>query len=245
VTDFPAYGTTANPGDSLTVNLYLKETLTNGSVSLVFLDGGLFAGSLLVNRVSGDATLSDFIGGANGFIYPNEAPSPDGFGGKRPPPSNASLTPKVADSSPSTPTTAGIVQNADVPPIGTTNKQLGPQVAAPGTASSLFLLGTLNVIAGTTQSTFSVKNYSDTLGGFSISQLKTDFDSSGNGTAGQGNPLGYTYTGTRAAPLYTFTVGAAVPEPSSMALCGLIASGLSYAGYRRRKTSASEPATVA
>ena len=35
--------------------------------------------------------------------------------------------------------------------------------------------------------------------------------------------------------LFSFTVGQVIPEPSSMALCGLVACGMSYARYRRQQ----------
>jgi len=237
VTDAASYGSTAKAGDVVTVSLYLQETLTNGSVSLVMLDGGLFGAGIMVTRSSGDATIFDQSIGFPGFILYNDAKSPDGFGGKNNVPPFAALPPKAADNTPATLTQAGLVENADTGANGTAHQQLGPQVAPPGTATSKFLIGTTFITVGNTQSTFRLDPYSLVQSGFSISQVKTDFDITGNGTTTTQNPNGYTYTGARDAALYTFTVGAAVPEPSSMALCGLIASGMGYAGFRRRKAS--------
>jgi hypothetical protein len=240
------------------VKIFLQETLTNGSQSIIFKDFALQAASVIVNRVSGNGTLTNSTGvNPTGNIIENGLPQPDGFGGIDPdndPPS--ALPPKVAkrelpNAQPNTATSAGLVVTADTGSDGQLHTQLGMQPKDGAVVSTTglgpvykYLIGNVNIKVGTTQSVFSLENYSDTLGGFTITQLpnKTDLDITGTPT---NNPGGYTYTGTRDAPLYTFTVGAAVPEPSSMALCGLIASGMSYAGYRRRKASASEPATVA
>jgi len=218
-----------------TVSVYLQETVTGTDKSIINTDGGLFGAGVKVTRSGvGDATI--FVDAFNTSFTENSTPSPTGFGGKNPK-NGSSLPPTQVDYTPSTSTQAGLIVNADTTANSTAlgTSQGGPLVADPGTAGVYkILIGTLNIIEGKNTTTFTVSNYG--AHGDTVTQAKTDLDFSGTALGATKTP----YIGaSSAAPLYSFSVtGAAVPEPSSMALCGLIASGLSYAGYRRRKTVA-------
>jgi len=221
IADKPAY--TGNVGDKIPIQLLLEETVTGTSKSIIFNDGGLFGAGVFLNSPGGaiygsSATTNDFK------ISPNTANTPNGFSGP------TGSAPTITDFSPipAVPTKAGLIINADV---GT-----GPMFSSGGPAVRTILLGTVNVAVGATPTTLTVTPYGGTSN--TITQLGTDLD------FGTQAANGYTGASQNPAGLFSLTVGAAIPEPSSMALCGLIASGMSYAGYRRRKTAATEPATV-
>ena len=66
----PTY--TAPAGNTITVPIYLQETITGSSSSLINADGGLFGAGFSVNRASGstasltaiaDAVSTNFVGG--------------------------------------------------------------------------------------------------------------------------------------------------------------------------------------
>jgi len=219
VTDQANY--TGAVGAIVPVQLLLQEIVTGTSTSKIFADSGLFGAGVMVNSPSGalfgsTATTNDFK------ISPNIANTPNGFSGP------TGSAPTITDFSPvpAVATKAGLIVNADV---GT-----GPQFTSGGAATRNILLGTINVKIGSTPTTLTVTPYGGTSN--TITQAGTDLDFGTQAANG--------YTGAATNPLgnFSFTVGAAIPEPSSMALCGLIASGMSYAGYRRRKTTA--PVTV-
>ena len=69
-----------NPGQTKTIKLYLLETLTAPSTSLITADQGLFSGSVRVARTAGTSTLGaiglnvvDFLGPTNSATTPIEA----------------------------------------------------------------------------------------------------------------------------------------------------------------------------
>lgn len=66
------FTTTVNStqGSNLTGNIYLKETLTNGSASLIASDGGLLGYGFAVDRVNGASTLTGFANNAALFSGP-------------------------------------------------------------------------------------------------------------------------------------------------------------------------------
>ena len=146
-------------------------------------------------------------------ITPNLANTPIGFG----------PNPTIVDQKPASANQAGIIVNADV--IGG-NGSDGPNVPfTTGPAVNRIHIGTINITVGTVLTTYVLANYGASFN--SITQKGTDLDFDGPGYTGASNPVG---------GFFAFDI-AAVPEPSSMALCGLIACGMSYAGYRRRKTA--------
>lgn len=211
-------------GDIVPVQLFLQETVTGTSTSLIFRDNGLFGAAVKVNSPGG------VIWGTNGDfkITGNQAFSPAGFGN-----STGTAGATVVDQVPATATQSGLIINADI--AGTAAP--GPKVASGGPGINMILLGTLNVKVGATPESMTVTPYGGSFN--TITQVGADDLDFGtqqvNGyTGASNNPLGN----------FSFTV-AVVPEPSSMALCGLVACGMSYAGYRRRKATAAEPAPVA
>jgi len=266
VTDAPTYniGGVGAVGSTVNVRLFLQETVTGTDKSIINTDGGLFGAGVMVNRTgSGDATFrlvgspvfvisaNQNVGGPwNGPVFNpgtgTTANIPGGFGGYT---DNGDTTfspvpPTLSDRTPSTTTSAGLVVNSDTP---ATSAQLGTHqigVTVPETTPGVYkvLLGSLNVVVGNNTTTFTVSNYGSH--GNTVTQAKTDLDFSGNATLAPNTP--YVGASTPVGGFYTFSVaGAAVPEPTSMALCGLLASGMGYFGYRRRKTSATEAALVA
>jgi len=209
-------------GDKVNVQLLLQETVTGASTGFIFADGGLFgAGVLLSESVPGTGKIFGSTPTTNDFaIAPNTAAPPAGFGS----PTQQSNAPADAGHS-------GLIVNGDTP--GTKSIQFASGSAGVRSA----LLGTINITVGAAPVSYKVTNFG---GGFNtITQAGTDLDfgtQAANGYTGAATPIG---------GFFTFTVGTAIPEPTSMAFCGLLACGMSYAGYRRRKATASEPITVA
>jgi hypothetical protein len=67
-----------------------------------------------------------------------------------------------------------------------------------------------------------------------MDQVSLDTTQTGSNKAGDGNTIP-AFTGASGDP-FTITIpAAAVPEPSSMVLCGLAACGGALGAYRRRK----------
>jgi len=233
VTDQTNY--TGAVGSTVPVQLLLQETVTTGSTSKIFTDNGLFGAGVMVNSPGG--TL--FGNGGDFKISPNGAASPTGFGGLTNVPAPGTPTnPTFADQTPAGPTKSGLIINADVPGTGNpAGSASGPKFAdgTPGIRS--ILLGTINVTVGATPQTLTVTPYGGSFN--TITQAGTDLDFGTQAANG--------YTGASQNPLgnFSFTVGAAIPEPSSIALCGLLTFGMGYVGYRRRKTSVSAPAILA
>jgi len=232
VTDAASY--TGAVGSTVPVKIFLEETVTNvgtSNKSLIFADGGLFGAGVKVLSPGGAIFGADPTTGlpVNNFqIAGNIQLVPNGFAFGAPPgsPSQISFDPKDANKS-------GLVINADIAPNA---------FNFPGGAvgvSQRALLGTINisVLAGAAQ-TLTVTPYAPGAGGNTITVASRDLDFGTQAVNG--------YTGANNNPLgnFSFTVGVVIPEPSSMALCGLVACGMSYVGYRRRKTTVSEPVTV-
>jgi len=228
ITDKPNYEG-VNVGDKIAVQLLLQETLTGNSTSKIFADGGVFGAGVILNSPGG-AIFGSTINGVvtNNFqIGPNVALNPAGFAFGAPP-----GAPSQVDASPATATKAGLIVNAEI--------NQGPNFANAGSAATTptrtILIGTVNVVVGATPTTLTVTPYTGSSN--TITMIGTDLDmgtQAANGYTGAGTPIG---------GFYSFTVGQVIPEPSSMALCGLIACGMSYAGYRRRNNKSAEPVTV-
>jgi len=208
-------------GSTVPVQLLLEEKVTGTSTSLIFNDKGLFGAGVILT--SPDGAIFGSTPTTNDFrISGNVLGTPNGFSG--PPPT---LTPPTANDngppggSPASATKAGLIINADV---GT-----GPQFTSGTAATRTILLGTVNVKVGATPTTLTVTPYGVPFS--TITQNSTDLDFGTQAVNG--------YTGTTNNPLgnFAFTVGAAIPEPSSIALCGLMACGMGYVGYRRRKVA--------
>jgi hypothetical protein len=221
ITDKPIYE--GNLGDKIPVQLLLQETVTGTSVSKIVADGGVFGAGVILNSPGG-AIFGQTIAGVpvNDFkIAPNIALNPAGFGFGNP------VGPSQVDQTPANKNQSGLIVNAEI--------GQGPLPVGTGNAKTI-LIGTVNVVVGATPTTFTVTRY--TGGANTITMTATDLDFGTQAANG--------YIGTSNNPLgdFSFTVGQVIPEPSSMALCGLIACGMSYAGYRRRNNKSAEPVTV-
>jgi hypothetical protein len=238
VTDFSSYAS-ANAGDQVTAKVYLQELLTGGSTSFINSQNGLFGAGVLITRTAGNASFFVIPGDPVNFI-PDEVITANQ--NRRDPnatfpgtPSGFGIAPTVVDPKPSTATQAGLIVNADI--VSNANTK-GPLIKAAENGGNKILLGTFNLIVGTQNSTFQVTNYGSTKNTLTQGGKDLDF--------GTQAVDGYNGASAPAGGFFTFTVvGAAIPEPSSMALCGLIATGLGYTGFRRRKTTAEAPATPA
>jgi len=80
VTDAPDYPA-AGQGSAVTVKLYLLETLTGGSTSVINSDGGLLGYGVRVNRTVGDAKITNYDGNNADFgTFPNPPPTVDPAG---------------------------------------------------------------------------------------------------------------------------------------------------------------------
>jgi len=211
-------------GTIVPVNLLLQETVTGTSTSKIFADGGLFGAGVILSSPGG-AIFGQTINGVptNDFkISPNILLNPAGFGVGTPPAATQT------DQTPFTATKAGLIVNADI--------GQGPIPKTGGAAVNTYLLGTVNIKIGTGDQSLTVTPYTGSSN--TITMIGTDLDfgtQQANGYTGASTPLG---------GLYSFTIGQAIPEPSSMALCGLIACGMGYAGYRRRNNKSAEPVSV-
>jgi hypothetical protein len=220
-----------------TVNVFLNEILTGGSTSLVNGDNGLFGAGFGVNRVgTGNATIT---GGtlntaalATGTpASPPATPNTGGFG------TNGAAGNVTANQSPADGTNAASSVNVG---FGTANGMFAnTSTTAAGTTTNQWLLGTFTIAAGSQASTFSITSlagspntsFGGTFGNTVTFNTLFDLDQTNNGPSGGATYIGAsTFDGT-----VTFTVAAAVPEPSSMALCGLAVCGGAFAAYRRRK----------
>ncbi len=210
------------PGSLVTVNLYLQETVTAGSTSLIFDGGGLFGAAVVVTRINtGDAAIYGSSPVDNDFkIAPNTAASPIGFG----------PVPTIVSQAPATASQSGLIVNADVPGNGAD----GPKFTDGGPDVRKILLGTLNITVGSKTTVFAVSDYGPT--NATVTQMGTDLDVSASTHTGASEPV---------AGIFTFRVVNVIPEPTSMALCGLLACGMSYAGYRRRKINQAVTTDVA
>jgi len=226
VTDQSAY--TGTVGSQVLIPVYLQETVTGTSKSIIFAEGGLFGAAVMMNSPGGviygstDATTKLPV---NDFKFNgNTLPAPAGFAfGTPPAPSQTSFSPTDKNKS-------GLVINGDIAP----NSFNFPAGATGVTQKAL--IGSINVTVGATSQTLTITPYGGS--GNTITQAGTDVD------FGTQSATGLAYISTKDNPLgnFSFTVGQAIPEPGSMALCGLVACGMSYFGYRRRKTT--EPAVV-
>ena len=197
--------------------------------------GAESAPNIAASLVLGDAWVP--TGAAGNFrIAPNTANSPNGFGGSA----------QFVTQSPRTATQSGLILTAEsiksgdavLPPdpdanVGFRFVDASGNLADPGLGVHKILIGSLNFVVGSigNDTTYQISNVPFNQ---NTTQQGRGLDKS-NGAPGAADS--WTGTSTPIGGFFTFTVAAAIPEPSSMALCGLVACGMSYAGYRRRKTA--------
>ena len=213
---------------TVSVGLYLQETLAGTSTSILNANSGLFSSAVKITRTLGDAgtTVTN-----NAFFNGTSSGGTIAVGG-----------PVSANSTFSNGVSAGNV-------TGVAATQNGVLTGSGVTVNDVFL-GTLNItgssVAGV-QSSFTLgsKNTLNsstiTFGPDSTHRIGLDTDNGAGSayvTVGLGvspyNPL--TFSGTRDLTFTVTTNQAAVPEPSSMALCGLVAASAGFGAWRRRKT---------
>lgn len=196
VTDKPIYG--GPLGSTITVDVYLKETLTADSTSLLATEGGLANFGVAVNRSAvGLPSIPSAVSGATADahdfpLFAEGNVDPDGRSG-------------YID---------GSIYLASLPPIPTDNTGGG---IAPAVAGEVFL-GQFNVLVGRGITTFSVRAI-DLYGNWTNTGTKYyDIDLGPNGD-GTPTPL-FTPVNNKVT---TFVV---TPEPSSLSLLGAGCLGL-------------------
>lgn len=211
VTDASSYeAPPASPyGTMLPVNIYLQETLTDGSSSFISADGGLFSAGAAVNElaVTGGTASQIPSNTSSAFVFTMEGEQ------------------RVYTNQPT---------NANNLEFYETIGGAGIQGPLMPDASGRILLGTLNVLVGTGQTTFRLTSlYDDTIDGSNSELGQND----GNTITVHGDDLDVSepgrYTGANDAPAATFTVGLApVPEPTSLAV--FVAGAAGILARRRR-----------
>ena len=225
VTDSTSYSG-AN-GSTVDVNVYLQETLTSGSTSLITSSGGLQSFGVASNVVgTGNSSVSSF---AYNPLFGQQ------------------FTPKInySGSGNNVEADAGVTVN-DPPFPGV---PLGASSGG-GASSSQVYLGTIAITVGPGTTTYNLTSLADSTVG-----NPHGFGGAGNGNTLTHSPAppnqndldtnGGSWTGANANSTYQFTVsGPAVPEPGSMILTGLAASVLGFGRWMRRRRHADEGETV-
>jgi hypothetical protein len=224
VTDSTSYSAAA--GANVTVNVFLQEVLTGSSTSIINFDGGLFGAGFLVSQQTGGGNSTISSAAVSWNTNNATTGAPPGFG-----------TGAQTSTSPATSTQIGGLVNIGSGSISpnTSNISSVNGTTLPNTITNAVFLGSFTVKAGSS-TTFALQSYSNFSGvdGNTLTPAGTDLDVSGTA------PNGEQYIGADSqSPVYTFTV-AAVPEPSSMVLCGLGACGLAWGAYRRRRSLAAK-----
>ena len=231
VTDIGASGSTYNTtaaNTSVTINVFLQETLTGGSQSLINGDGGLYGGGFYVVRSSSTGSANDAVMKVSSLTFNQTDPTsgtPPGFKG-----GNTSYTPN------NTTQQGGIVNigNGTIAPNTSNISNInGTQLL--NTVTNSIWLGSFTILSGqlgsdTKFTLESYNNFSGIFAGYTITNNTLfDLDSTNNASGGGGA----TYTGASQNP-FTFFV-ASTPEPSSILLCSVAVCGGAFAAYRRRK----------
>jgi len=211
-----------NPGETKGVKLYLLETLTGASTSLIAQDFGLVGGAARIERSAaapaGSSTLGTFVYNTTDFSGLNDdpnAPPPNG-------PGNGVQTPTLLSFRETGPT------SGQQPLPGNTGGN-----AANAKASAVFL-GVLNIVAGQpgSQATFTLSRIDPTTinGSFDTITAGSSFDLD---RAVSANP---SYSGTADptnASSFTVTV---VPEPTFAGVAMVL--GAAGTLIRRRRQQA-------
>jgi hypothetical protein len=228
VTDAASYSGAA--GSTASVSVYLQET-DSGGATLFGSSAikGLASYGVYVTGSGGSSTISSFTsaGQFNGFGTSQSVPNQT---------ANAN-----SSSTASLPNSNSIDYFNSVPGGVITN---APTLVSGSAGNGVYqiLVGTLSVNVGSSTTYTLTSMYNSPGDNASAGSAVTftlpggsstyNLDSTGtfNGIAGN-----LSFTGA-AAEFATFTVSAAaVPEPSSMLLCGLAACGMGYGAWRRRK----------
>jgi len=214
VTDAPVYY--GNTGTTVTVNVFLKETLTGGSTSLIASEHGLFSAGAGVNVVAPFATESQVV--RNGFLF-NGAPEPNGFTGATSVAYNQGT---------------GLAAN-NLEFLEAVNPTAGSGDTA--NTNGLFFLGDLKITVGKGRTTFALTSLNnDTINGSNSQLGQTDGNTLTflhNFDLDAGPPPGPSFGGADSAPAFNFVVQA-LPEPTSLLVFGTAcASGAALGAWRR------------
>jgi hypothetical protein len=231
VTDQQNY--TVNPGQTATVNIFLQETISGTSTSMIASLNGLYGAGFFVNQAGSSPTgakpspITAIAGNGTGS-------PPNNFDGFTTPTLYTNATTGAV-------TGASVVEQVNFNnntggPSGTTN---GGSVSPDKTVTRVFV-GTLTLAAGDASSTttYTLQSYKYAPNGSSGNTLT--FVNGYNLDLAAGDPSApQQFTGTDAfganggpAP-YTFGVAVAVPEPGSMGLASLAAAGMAVGAWRR------------
>ena len=100
----------------------------------------------------------------------------------------------------------------------------------------LVLIGTEQIIAAAGSTTYTIGPATSIYGPGATITFNNGYDLDSTNNANQGGGATYTGASTPAGGLYAFTVDvAAVPEPSSVILTGVVFAGLAIAAWQRRR----------
>jgi hypothetical protein len=225
-----------------TVSIYLVETITAGATPYLAPGGqGALYGSVYgINNLGGNAVITSATGA--GFTSTSQGS----------PINNVTV---------SSGGTAAAFENAAAPGATNSSGALHSTFLTGSTTVSQLLIGTVSITLGTSQTTYNIASpYAGSQaatvnGGFTNFPVlpPSGTDLSFGGTVGTGSSA-QSYVGlfdndstfgATNSTLYTFIVPAAAstPEPSSMLLCGLAASGMGFGAWRRRKAKLQAEAT--
>jgi hypothetical protein len=227
-----------NNGDgTITYQVFLTETLTGSSTSIISAKNGLFGAGVAFDVTSGNATIKS--ASLNTSTLTSSSPGQGfGTGGT----GNGNTTRIEAAGS-----TNGNVAN------GVLIENIGPSQSngvfptgsstSGTTTTNVILLGTFTVTQGSAASVITVNaliNSADSQfgGGAGNTVTKTnnydlDLDDN-NGLLATGTYFG----ASDVANTISVAAASATPEPSSFLLCGLAFGGMGYGAYRRRKAKA-------
>ncbi len=220
-TDSTSY--TGAVGSTVTVGIYLQETLQGGSNSYVNAQNGLQGAGAGLNVVSTSGGTAAAITGTGQGTFTFATPFVGGL--------NSAFYNQG---------TGNNLEFSETTPLAATGGPTNPN----GNSTGLIFLGTVGIQVGTGTTTYDLSSlFNDTING-SNSQLgqsngyTTTFTSPHHDldVTSAGN-----YTGANAAGFYSFTVGpAGVPEPSSVILTGLTGALFGFGAWRRRRRQAAE-----
>jgi hypothetical protein len=201
-----------------TWNIYLQETLTGGASSYITAQNGLLGAGFSVKNTTGQTTSA--------YATITAATDQTGNGGNF-----------AGGTSTMTSIGAGVHSYSDLQSVSISAS------SGPSTNGGEILLATLTFTLSSTQSTFTLNERNGSNGNTKtfMDQVSLDTTQTGSNKAGDGNTIP-AFTGASGDP-FTITIpAAAVPEPSSMVLCGLAACGGAIGAYRRRRAKSRQSA---
>jgi hypothetical protein len=232
VTDSSSYSGQA--GTSATVSVYLQETDTGGST--------LFGKSQVTGLASYGVYLTQTSSGGTSTISSfTTAGAFNGFGTSQ----SVPIQTANANSSSSSSLPANSIDYFNSVPGGTSSNPATLVSGSAGNGVYKILVGTLSVTVGSS-TTFSLTSMFNSPGDganaggpvtFTLPGGSNSYNLDSTGTVnGAAGPLAITGAATQSES-FSVSAAAAVPEPSSLLLCGLVTLGGAYSTYRRRKAS--------